>query len=323
MFQIDPGLSKKPGRIPYNVAMTSLPTKVRIVEMGPRDGLQNEPGTVPTAVKLELIDRLADAGLTAIESTAFVSPKWIPQMADHTEVLKGIRRRPGVTYPVLTPNLKGFEAALAAGAMEVAIFGAASESFSKKNINCSIAESLERFQPVAEAAAKNNVRVRGYVSCVVGCPYEGDIAPAKVAEVSKALFDMGCYEVSLGDTIGVGTPRKTQAMIEAVAKVVPVNKLAGHYHDTFGQSLANIYASLELGVATFDSSVAGLGGCPYAAGASGNVATEDVLYMLQGLGIETGVDLDKVAATGEWICAILKREPGSKAGRAIAAKRAA
>ena len=291
--------------------------------MGPRDGLQNEPGTVPTAVKLELIDRLADAGLTAIESTAFVSPKWIPQMADHTEVLKGILRRPGVTYPVLTPNLKGFEAALAAGAMEVAIFGAASESFSKKNINCSIAESLERFQPVAEAAAKNNVRVRGYVSCVVGCPYEGDIAPAKVAEVSKALFDMGCYEVSLGDTIGVGTPRKTQAMIEAVAKVVPVNKLAGHYHDTFGQSLANIYASLELGVATFDSSVAGLGGCPYAAGASGNVATEDVLYMLQGLGIETGVDLDKVAATGEWICAILKREPGSKAGRAIAAKRAA
>ena len=300
--------------------MTSLPTKVRIVEMGPRDGLQNEPGTVPTAVKLELIDRLADAGLTAIESTAFVSPKWIPQMADHTEVLKGIRRRPGVTYPVLTPNLKGFEAA---GATEVAIFGAASESFSKKNINCSIAESLERFQPVAEAAAKNNVRVRGYVSCVIGCPYEGDIAPAKVAEVSKALFDMGCYEVSLGDTIGVGTPRKTQAMIEAVAKVVPVNKLAGHYHDTFGQSLANIYASLELGVATFDSSVAGLGGCPYAAGASGNVATEDVLYMLQGLGIETGVDLDKVAATGEWICAILKREPGSKAGRAIAAKRAA
>ncbi|MCX7161255.1 MAG: hydroxymethylglutaryl-CoA lyase, partial [Proteobacteria bacterium] len=279
--------------------MTSLPTKVRIVEMGPRDGLQNEPGTVPTSVKLELIDRLADAGLTAIESTAFVSPKWIPQMADHTEVLKGIRRRPGVTYPVLTPNLKGFEAALAAGAMEVAIFGAASESFSKKNINCSIAESLERFRPVAEAAAKNNVRVRGYVSCVVGCPYEGDIAPAKVAEVSKALFDMGCYEVSLGDTIGVGTPRKTQAMIEAVAKVVPVNKLAGHYHDTFGQSLANIYASLELGVATFDSSVAGLGGCPYAAGASGNVATEDVLYMLQGLGIETGVDLDKVAATGE------------------------
>jgi len=302
--------------------MISLPKRVRIVEMGPRDGLQNEPGTVPTAVKLELIERLADAGLTAIESTAFVSPKWIPQMADHTEVLKGIRRRPGVSYPVLTPNLKGFEAALAAGATEVAIFGAASESFSKKNINCSIAESLERFRPVAEAAATAGVRVRGYVSCVAGCPYEGDIAPAKVAEVSKALFDMGCYEVSLGDTIGVGTPRKTQAMIEAVARAIPVEKLAGHYHDTFGQSLANIYASLEMGVATFDSSVAGLGGCPYAAGASGNVATEDVLYMLEGLGIETGVDLDKIAATGEWICAILKREPGSKAGRAIAAKRA-
>jgi hydroxymethylglutaryl-CoA lyase len=302
--------------------MISLPKRVRIVEMGPRDGLQNEPGTVPTAVKLELIDRLGEAGLSAIEATAFVSPKWIPQMADHTEVLESIRRRPGVSYPVLTPNLKGFEAALAAGATEVAIFGAASESFSKKNINCSIAESLERFRPVAEAAAKHNVRVRGYVSCVVGCPYEGDIAPAKVAEVSKALYEMGCYEVSLGDTIGVGTPRKTQAMIEAVSRVVPVEKLAGHYHDTFGQSLANIYASLELGVATFDSSVAGLGGCPYAAGASGNVATEDVLYMLQGLGIETGVDLDRVAATGEWICAILKREPGSKAGRAIAAKRA-
>jgi hydroxymethylglutaryl-CoA lyase len=290
--------------------------------MGPRDGLQNEPGTVPTAVKLELIDRLADAGLTAIESTAFVSPKWIPQMADHTEVLKGIRRRPGVTYPVLTPNLKGFEAALAAGATEVAIFGAASESFSKKNINCSIAESLERFRPVAEAAAKNHVRVRGYVSCVIGCPYEGDVAPARVADVSKALFDMGCYEVSLGDTIGVGTPRRTQAMIEAVSRAVPIDKLAGHYHDTYGQSLANIYASLEMGVATFDSSVAGLGGCPYAAGASGNVATEDVLYMLKGLGIETGVDLDRIAETGAWICAILKREPGSKAGRAIAAKRA-
>ncbi len=302
--------------------MISLPKRVRIVEMGPRDGLQNEPGNVPTAVKLELIERLGNAGLPAIESTAFVSPKWIPQMADHSEVLKGIRRKPGVSYPVLTPNLKGFEAALAAGATEVAIFGAASESFSKKNINCSIAESLERFRPVAEAAARADIRVRGYVSCVIGCPYEGDIAPARVAEVSKALFGMGCYEVSLGDTIGVGTPAKTQAMIEAVAKVIPVAKLAGHYHDTYGQALANIYASLEMGVATFDSSVSGLGGCPYAAGASGNVATEDVLYMLQGLGIETGVDLDRVVETGEWICSILGREPGSKAGRAIAAKRA-
>ncbi len=299
----------------------SLPKRVRIVEMGPRDGLQNEPGEVPTAVKLELIDRLGEAGLKAIEATAFVSPKWTPQMADHTEVLEGIRRRPGVSYPVLTPNLKGFEAALAAGAKEVAIFGAASEAFSKKNINCSIAESMERFRPVAEAAAKAKVRVRGYVSCVVACPYEGDVAPAKVAEVAKALFGMGCYEVSLGDTIGAGTPLKTQRMIEAVAREIPVAKLAGHYHDTYGQALANIYASLEMGVATFDSSVAGLGGCPYAAGASGNVATEDVLYMLEGLGIETGVDLGKVVETGEWICAILKREPGSKAGRAIAAKR--
>ena len=302
--------------------MISLPKRVRIVEMGPRDGLQNEPGTVPTAVKLELIERLGNAGLSAIEATAFVSPKWIPQMADHTEVLKGIRRKTGVSYPVLTPNLKGFEAALAAGATEVAIFGAASESFSKKNINCSIAESLERFRPVAEAAARANVKVRGYVSCVVGCPFEGDIAPARVAEVSKALFDMGCYEVSLGDTIGVGTPAKTQAMIAAVAKVVPIEKIAGHYHDTYGQALANIYASLEMGVATFDSSVSGLGGCPYAAGASGNVATEDVLFMLQGLGIETGVDLERIVETGEWICSILGREPGSKAGRAIAAKRA-
>jgi hydroxymethylglutaryl-CoA lyase len=299
----------------------SLPTSVRIVEMGPRDGLQNEPGNVPTAIKLELIDRLGDAGLKAIEATAFVSPKWTPQMADHTEVLEGIRRRPGVSYPVLTPNLKGFEAARAAGATEVAIFGAASEAFSKKNINCSIAESLDRFRPVAEAAAKANVKVRGYVSCVVACPYEGDVAPAKVAEVAKALFGMGCYEVSLGDTIGAGTPLKTQRMIEAVARGVPIEKLAGHYHDTYGQALANIYASLEMGVATFDSSVAGLGGCPYAAGASGNVATEDVLYMLQGLGIETGVDLAKIVETGEWICGVLRREPGSKAGRAIAAKR--
>ena len=289
--------------------------------MGPRDGLQNEPGNVPTAIKIELIDRLGAAGLKAIEATAFVSPKWTPQMADHTEVLEGIRRRPGVSYPVLTPNLKGFEAALSAGATEVAIFGAASEAFSMKNINCSIAESLERFRPVAEAAAKAKVKVRGYVSCVVACPYEGEVAPAKVAEVAKALFDMGCYEVSLGDTIGAGTPLKTQRMIEAVARAVPVAKLAGHYHDTYGQALANIYASLEMGVATFDSSVAGLGGCPYAAGASGNVATEDVLYMLQGLGIETGIDLDKIVETGEWICAVLKREPGSKAGRAIAAKR--
>ncbi len=294
---------------------------VRIVEVGPRDGLQNEPGAVPTAVKLELIERLADAGLPAVEATAFVSPKWIPQMADHVEVLERIRRKPGVSYPVLTPNLKGFEAARAAGATEVAIFGAASEAFSRKNINCSIAESLERFMPIAAQAKKHGIKVRGYVSCVLGCPYEGDIAPSRVAEVAGALFDMGCYEVSLGDTIGVGTPGKTKAMIAACAARVPVERLAGHYHDTYGQALANIYASLECGIATFDSSVAGLGGCPYAAGASGNVATEDVVYMLHGLGIRTGVDLERLAQTGEWICAFLGKPSRSKAATAIAAKK--
>ncbi|MGE0876549.1 MAG: hydroxymethylglutaryl-CoA lyase [Burkholderiales bacterium] len=300
-----------------------LPRAVRIVEVGPRDGLQNEPGELPTEVKLELIHRLADAGLPAVEATAFVSPKWIPQMADHTEVLERIRRKPGVSYPVLTPNLKGFEAARAAGATEVAIFGAASEAFSRKNINCSIEESLARFRPVAAAAQAASIRVRGYISCVIACPYEGDVKPAKVAETAAALFDMGCYEVSLGDTIGVGTPGRTQAMVEAVAARVPIERLAGHYHDTYGQALANIYASLEMGMATFDASVAGLGGCPYAAGASGNVATEDVLYMLHGLGIDTGVDLERVAEAGRWICARLGREPASKAGRALAARHAA
>ncbi|HEX5092161.1 MAG TPA: hydroxymethylglutaryl-CoA lyase [Burkholderiales bacterium] len=303
--------------------MSPLPGKVRIVEVGPRDGLQNEKQELPTKVKLELIERLAAAGLPAVEATAFVSPKWIPQMADHTEVLEGIRRRPGVDYPVLTPNLKGFEAARAAGATEVAIFGAASEAFSKKNINCTIAESLERFRPVAEAARGAGVKVRGYISCVLDCPYEGPIAPRKVAGVARALYDMGCYELSLGDTIGTGTPMRTQRMIEACASEVPVGKLAGHYHDTYGQALANIYASLEMGVATFDSSVAGLGGCPYAKGASGNVATEDVVYLMEGLGIETGIDLDKVVETGRWICGVLGREPTSKAARALAAKRAA
>lgn len=300
-----------------------LPRKVKIVEVGPRDGLQNEKGEVPTAVKLELIERLAEAGLQAVEATAFVSPKWIPQMADHTEVLERIRRRPGVSYPVLTPNLKGFEAARAAGATEVAIFGAATEAFSKRNINCSIAESLERFRPITEAAARYGIKVRGYVSCVLGCPYEGPVAPQKVAEVAGALIDMGCYEISLGDSIGTGTPGTTQAMIEACAKKVPLAQLAGHYHDTYGQALANVYASMELGVATFDSSVAGLGGCPYAKGASGNVATEDVVYMLQGLGIETGIDLDRLVDIGQWICGVIGREPVTKAGRAIAAKRAA
>jgi hydroxymethylglutaryl-CoA lyase len=301
----------------------NLPRKVRIVEMGPRDGLQNEKREVPTAVKLELIERLADAGLPAVEATAFVSPKWVPQMADHTEVLERIRRKPGVSYPVLTPNLKGFEAARAAGATEVAVFAAASEAFSKRNINCTIAESLERFRPVTEAARKAGIKVRGYVSCVLGCPYEGEVAPANVAEVAGALHDMGCYEVSLGDTIGAGTPRKAQAMIEACAGRMPVAQLAGHYHDTYGQALANIYASLELGVATFDSSVAGLGGCPYAAGATGNVATEDVVYLMNGLGIETGIDLARLVEIGQWISGALGREPATRAGRALAAKSAA
>jgi hydroxymethylglutaryl-CoA lyase len=242
-------------------------------------------------------------------------------MADHTEVLERIRRKPGVSYPVLTPNLKGFEAARAAGATEVAIFGAASEAFSRRNINCSIAESLDRFKPVADAAKAANIKVRGYVSCVLGCPYEGNVAPERVAQVAGALLEMGCYEVSLGDTIGVGTPGKTQAMLKACADRVPLDRLAGHYHDTYGQALANIYASLELGVRTFDSSVAGLGGCPYAAGASGNVATEDVVYMLHGLGMKTGIDLERLAATGAWISEKLAREYGSKAGKALAAKR--
>jgi hydroxymethylglutaryl-CoA lyase len=289
---------------------------VRIVEVGPRDGLQNEPREVPTAVKIELIERLADAGLPAVEATAFVSPKWVPQMADHTEVLERISRKPGVDYPVLAPNLKGFEAARAAGATEVAIFGAASEAFSRKNINCSIAESLDRFGPVAEEAKKHGVKVRGYVSCVLGCPYEGAVAPASVARVARALYEMGCYEVSLGDTIGTGTPAKTKAMIEACAADVPMAKLAGHYHDTYGQALANIYASFELGVRTFDASVAGLGGCPYAAGASGNVATEDVVYMLNGMGVRTGVDLEKLVDIGRWICGVLGREPSSKVNKA-------
>jgi len=295
---------------------------VRIVEVGPRDGLQNEPREVPIAIKVELIERLADAGLPAVEATAFVSPKWIPQMADHAEVLERIRRKPGVSYPVLTPNLKGFEAARAAGASEVAIFGAASETFSRKNINCSIAESVERFRPIVSESRKYDIKVRGYVSCVLGCPYEGEVKPERVAEVAGALYDMGCYEISLGDTIGVGTPAKTKMMIDACSERVPVAKLAGHYHDTYGQALANAYASLELGVRTFDASVAGLGGCPYAKGASGNVATEDVVYMLHGLGMKTGIDLDKLVGIGAWISAVLGREYGSKAGKAIAAKKA-
>lgn len=297
---------------------SSIPGFVRLVDVGPRDGLQNEPGEVSTAVKVELIERLAEAGLPSVEATAFVSPKWIPQMADHTAVLKGIRRKAGVSYPVLAPNLKGFEAARAAGATEVAVFGAASEAFSRKNINCSIADSLQRFRPIVEASLKENIKVRGYVSCVLGCPYEGEVKPERVAGVAAALYEMGCYEISLGDTIGVGTPGKAKAMIEAcAARRIPLERLAGHYHDTYGQALANIYASLELGVGTFDASIAGLGGCPYAAGASGNVATEDVVYMLHGLGVHTGVSLERLVEIGRWICGVLGREPASKVNRAF------
>lgn len=293
---------------------------VRIVEMGPRDGLQNEPVPVPLDTKVELVERLSATGLPAIEVGAFVSPKWVPQMAGSAEVLARITRRPGVDYPVLVPNEKGLEAALAAGAREVAVFGAASESFSQRNINCSIAESLDRFGPVVDRARAAGVRVRGYVSCVLGCPYEGAVDPGRVAEVAARLVEMGCYEVSLGDTIGIGTPRQARAMLNRVAESVPVRQLALHFHDTWGQALANILACLDAGVAVIDSSVAGLGGCPYAKGASGNVATEDVVYMLQGLGLDTGVDLDALARAGGWISEQLQRPTGSKAGRALLAR---
>jgi hydroxymethylglutaryl-CoA lyase len=297
-----------------------LPSQVKIVEVGPRDGLQNEKQVVPTTVKIELIDRLSAAGLPCIEATSFVSPKWVPQMADNSAVLQGISRRPGTTYPVLTPNLQGFDSAMQAGATEVAVFAAASESFSRKNINCSIAESLKRFEPVISAASALEIPVRGYVSCVVGCPYEGDIDPAAAAAVTRTLADMGCYEVSLGDTIGVGTPASIRRLLEACLRQLPAKRLAGHYHDTYGVAIANIYASLELGIATFDASIAGLGGCPYARGASGNVASEDVVYLMHGLGIETGIDLAKLAAIGDWISSAINRPNGAKAGRALCAK---
>ena len=289
-----------------------LPRAVRVVEVGPRDGLQNEPAAVPTQTKIAFIDRLSQTGLPAIEATAFVSAKWVPQMADNAQVMAGISRKADVSYPVLVPNMQGFQAAREAGATEIAVFAAASESFSQKNINCSIAESLDRFRPVIDAAIQNNIRVRGYISCVLGCPYEGDITARSVTQVAAALFHMGCYEISLGDTIGVGTPGRAQTMVDAVAGEVPREHLAGHFHDTYGQALANILACMERGIATFDGSVAGLGGCPYARGASGNVATEDVLYMLHGLGIETGVDLDAVIDTGRFISDALGRPSASK-----------
>ncbi|MEP6656315.1 MAG: hydroxymethylglutaryl-CoA lyase [Betaproteobacteria bacterium] len=298
----------------------SLPQRVRLVEVGPRDGLQNEKAIVPTEVKVELIDRLTRAGLPAIEATSFVSPKWVPQMGDAAEVMRRIVRRPGVRYPVLTPNLKGFEAALAAGADEVAVFVAASETFSQKNINCSIDESLARAAPIFAAARAHGVRVRGYISCVLGCPYEGAVPASRVADVAAALHRLGAYEISLGDTIGIGTAGQTRGLVSRVVANVPIAALAGHFHDTYGQALTNVYAALQMGVATFDCAVAGLGGCPYAKGATGNVASEDLLFLLDGLGIETGVDMTALRAAGQYISDFLGRASVSRVARALAAR---
>ena len=296
-------------------------SRVRIVEVGPRDGLQNEREVVPTATKLELIRRLAAAGLRDIEVASFVSPKWVPQMADHAEIMAGLPDVPNANWPVLTPNMKGFEAAIAAGAREVAVFASASEAFSQKNINCSIAESLERFEPVFEAAKREEVKVRGYVSCVIACPYTGAVSPEQVTDVGSLLYEMGSYEISLGDTIGVGTPASVTRMIESVAKKVPLGRLAGHFHDTYGMAVANVHAAWQVGLRVFDTSVAGLGGCPYAKGATGNVATEDIVYLLRDLGEDTGVDLDALVDTAAWISGQLGRAPVSRVSRALLAKR--
>lgn len=300
----------------------SIPTRVSIVDVGPRDGLQNEKQPVPADVKIGLVHRLQDAGLQAIEVTSFVSPKWVPQMADNTEVMAGIERRAGVRYSVLTPNLKGFEGALASRADEVVVFAAASEAFSQKNINCSIEESIERFIPVVQAARAAGMSVRGAISCAVGCPYEGEIAPERVALVARLMKQIGVQHVGVADTIGVGTPRKVQRALEAALQHYSIDEVSGHYHDTYGQALANTLASLEMGVWQYDTSVAGLGGCPYAKGATGNVATEDVVYMLHGLGIETGIDLDKLIDAGQYISDFLGRKPQSRAATAILNKRA-
>lgn len=294
----------------------NLPKQVRLVEVGPRDGLQNEKQPISISDKVCLVDDLSAAGMSYVEAGSFVSPKWVPQMAGSAEVFEQILRHPGVTYAALVPNLKGLEAAMEAGVTEVAVFAAASEAFSQKNINCSIAESLRRFVPLMDAAKSRGVRVRGYVSCVLGCPYDGEVAPTQVASVAKELYAMGCYEISLGDTIGTGTPGKTAHLINIVGRDIPRNLLAGHFHDTYGQALANIYASLQEGLAVFDSSVAGLGGCPYAKGATGNIASEDVLYMLNGLGINTGVDLEKLIAAGQRICQVLGKRNGSRVAHA-------
>jgi hydroxymethylglutaryl-CoA lyase len=303
-------------------SQATLPQKVKIVEVGPRDGLQNEQQAVSAAVKIELVDRLARAGFANIEAASFVSPKWVPQMATSAEVMAGIARRPGTIYSALTPNLQGFEAALAAGADEVVIFGSASEAFSRRNINCSIAESIARFEPVAQAAKANGLRLRGSISTAFGCPYQGEVPLDAVADVVGRMRELGCDEIDIADTIGVATARQTQAVMLRAAREFPLERLSGHFHDTYGQALANIYASLEVGVAIFHSSVSGLGGCPYAKGATGNVATEDVLYLMQGLGIETGIDLDQVVDAGQFISQQLGRKSASRAGNAIAAKRA-
>jgi len=301
----------------------TLPKKVKLVEVGPRDGLQNEAKPVPAEVKIELIHRLQDAGLSVIQATAFVSPKWVPQMADNAQVMAGIHKKPGVSYPVLVPNRKGLDAAMAAGCKEVVIFGAATEAFSKKNTNCTIAEGIARFSEVAAVALTNGLKVRGDMSVCLGCPYEGEVDPQAVVHLAREFEQLGCYEFTIADTIGTGTPGKTRAVIEAVAKHIAIDRLAVHVHDTYGQAIANIYAALECGVATFDSSVAGLGGCPYAKGATGNVATEDVLYLLNGLAIDTGVDMTKLIAAGDYICGVLGRPTFSRAAKAIAAKMAA
>ncbi|KAM9804088.1 3-hydroxy-3-methylglutaryl-CoA lyase, cytoplasmic [Neosynchiropus ocellatus] len=295
---------------------SGYPKFVKIVEVGPRDGLQNEKEIVPTQVKIQLIDMLSRTGLSVIEATSFVSSKWVPQMADHSEVLRGIQRALNVQYPVLTPNMKGFQDAVEAGATEVAVFGSASETFSKKNINCSIDESMLRFQEVISSAKEHQIPVRGYVSCVLGCPHEGHIDPSKVAEVAKRLYQMGCYEISLGDTIGIGSPGSMIQMLQSVMKEVPTEALAVHCHDTYGQALPNILVALQMGVRVVDSAVAGLGGCPFAQGSSGNVSTEDVLYMLHGMGIETGVDLSRVIEAGDFICSALRRQTSSKVAQA-------
>ncbi len=300
--------------------MSALPADVRIVEVGPRDGLQNEAAIVPAATKIELIDRLSATGLRTIEATSFVSPRWVPQLADAAEVYAGITRRAGVAYPVLVPNETGFDRARAVGVEEIAVFTAASEAFNRTNINAGIDESLQRFAPVLARARAEGVRVRGYVSTVLGCPYQGEVPLADVVRVARSLHEMGCYEISLGDTIGVGTPGKARAMLRAVASEVPLAALAVHFHDTYGQALANLLACLEDGVAVVDASVSGAGGCPYAKGASGNVATEDVVYMLHGMGVRTGVDLDLLADTGRWLAARLGRSTQSRVGEALAAR---